>query len=108
MDDRAGGSEGVHGRADAVDLSDTPDPPKDQFLLVRHRPKEERGRSRGTRDVILTYGLEPGMRVRGFAAAPDGSHFLVTVDGVRPQLLRVPARADVSAKDVEAVGLGWK
>jgi hypothetical protein len=90
-----------------MDNSETPDPPKDHFQLVRHRPGDEAGQWAGKRDVILTCELEKGSEVRDFAPSPDGSHFLVSTNAVHPQLLFVPIRADAQAKDVTVVKLGW-
>ena len=96
------------GERTPFDNSEMADPPKDRFQLVRHRPGEESGQWAGQRDVIFVYDLEKGTQVRDFAASPDGSHFLVTGDGLRPQLLFVPIRGDARPKDVTAVKLGWK
>jgi hypothetical protein len=84
---------------------EAPDPPKNRFSLVRHRPGKSPGQWDGQRDVVFTYALGENIVVRSFAPSPDGSHFLVTADGPKPCLLFVPIRTDAGAKDVKVVEL---
>lgn len=84
---------------------DIPDPPRNRFALVRHRPGKSPSQWDGQRDVIFDYEGGPGMFVRSFAPAPDGSQLLVAADGPQPRLLFVPVKPDATAKDVRVVEL---
>lgn len=59
-------------------------------------------------EVVLQYPADGESRIGDYAPAPDGSHFLVVLDGKQPKLLFVPIRRDVTAKDVGVVELKEK
>jgi hypothetical protein len=84
---------------------EAPDPPKDRFALVRHRPGKSPSQFDGQREVVLTYQLGNRLAVTNFAPSPDGSQILLTADGPHPRLLFVPIGPAVEAKDVKVVEL---
>jgi len=81
------------------------DPPARRFALVRLTPDGEAGHSGAKRQIVFVCDLGEGFSAGEFAPSPDGSRFLLTVNGTTPKLLFIPIGQKTRPADVSAVPL---
>ncbi|MBI5725117.1 MAG: hypothetical protein HZA50_14245 [Planctomycetes bacterium] len=83
-----------------------------KIMLVRYTQGEKADECK--RNIIFEYQLKEAVRTQTinfltpmihYAASPDDSQFVVTVNGKTPKLLFIPVRKDATEKDVVAVEL---
>ena len=73
------------------------------MALVRYRPGKMNGSA--LREVVVTYPIAPDHEGGQFAPAPDGSHFVMVVNGKPSRLVFIPIRTGVTDKDIRVVEL---
>jgi len=81
------------------------DPPARRFALVRLTPGEKANYSGAKRQIVFGFDLGKGFSAGEFAPSPDGSRFLLTVNGATPKLLFIPIGQDTTPADVSTVTL---
>jgi hypothetical protein len=73
--------------------------------LVRYRHDDKAAAGPATAEKILTYPITTDTSSSPFAPSPDGSHFLLVVNGEPSRLLFIPIKEGVTDKDVRVVEL---
>lgn len=80
--------------------------PKPAILLVHYTPSAGKADwAPAKREVILEYPTSIDAYEDQYTPSPDGSHFVMTVNGKPPRLLFIPIKEGVTAKDVRVVEL---
>ena len=73
------------------------------MALVRYRPDKMNGSA--IREVVATYPISLDHEGGQFAPAPDGSHFVVVVNGNPSRLVFIPIRTGITDKDIRVAEL---
>ena len=91
------------------DVPATADSPKKssrpEIALVRYAPGKEPDIQTASREVVLIYPVAPDYSGGQFNPSPDGSHFVMVVNGEPSRLLFIPLKQGITEKDVLVVEL---
>jgi len=91
------------------DMPATADSPKPSsrpaIALVRYAPGKEPDIQTASREVVLIYPVAPDHSGGQFNPSPDGSHFVMVVNGKPSRLLFIPLKQGITEKDVLVVEL---
>jgi hypothetical protein len=75
------------------------------IALVRYAPGKEPDIQTASREVVLIYPVAPDHSGGQFNPSPDGSHFVMVVNGKPSRLLFIPLKQGITEKDVQVVEL---
>ena len=73
--------------------------------LVRHRSGEAADKDGNTGRAVFEYPVKADPKDGRFCVSPDGSHFVLVLNGDPPRLLFIPIKEGVKEKDVRVVEL---